>query len=50
MHYCALGEIFTHGTISKRIEHVHLLVNGGREKGLCAVPKCDHPEMELLHK
>ena len=31
-------------------ENVRLLVGGGREKGFCAVPKCDHPEMELLHK
>jgi hypothetical protein len=31
-------------------ENVRLLVGGGRYKGFCAVPKCDHPEMELLHK
>jgi hypothetical protein len=31
-------------------ENVRLLVGGGREKGFCAVPKCDHPKMELLHK
>jgi hypothetical protein len=31
-------------------ENVLLLVGGGREKGFCAVPKCDHPEMELLHE
>jgi hypothetical protein len=31
-------------------ENVRLLVGGGREKGFCAVPKCDHPEMELLHE
>jgi hypothetical protein len=31
-------------------ENVRLLVGGGREKGFCAVPKCDHPEMELLHR
>jgi hypothetical protein len=30
-------------------ENVHLLVGGGREKGFCAVLKCDHPKMELLH-
>jgi hypothetical protein len=27
-----------------------LLVGGGQEKGFCAVPKCDHPKMKLLHK
>jgi hypothetical protein len=31
-------------------ENVRHLVGGGREKGFCADPKCDHPEMELLHK
>ena len=31
-------------------ENVRRLVSGGREKGYCAVAKCDHPEMELLHK
>jgi hypothetical protein len=31
-------------------ENVRLLVGGGREKGFCAVPKCNHPEIELLHK
>ncbi len=31
-------------------ENVRLLVGEGHEKGFCAVLKCDHPEMELLHK
>jgi hypothetical protein len=31
-------------------ENVRLLVGGGCEKGFYAVLKCDHPEMELLHK
>jgi hypothetical protein len=31
-------------------ENVRLLVGGGSKKGFCAVPKCDHPELELLHK
>ncbi len=31
-------------------ENMRLPVRGGREKGFCAIPKCDHPEMELLHK
>jgi hypothetical protein len=31
-------------------ENVCHLISGGREKGFCAVLKCDHPKMELLHK
>jgi len=31
-------------------QNLSLLVGGGREKGFCAVPQCNHPEMELLHK
>jgi hypothetical protein len=31
-------------------ENVCLLVRGGFEKGFCAVPECEHPEMELRHK
>jgi hypothetical protein len=31
-------------------ENVRLRVGGGRARGFCAVPKCDHPKMELLHK
>jgi hypothetical protein len=32
------------------LENVRLLLGGGRKKGFCAVPKCNHLEMELLHK
>jgi hypothetical protein len=31
-------------------ENVRLMVGGGREKGFCAVPRFDHPKMELLHE
>ena len=31
-------------------KNVHQLVSGGREKEFCTVPKCNHPQMELLHK
>jgi hypothetical protein len=31
-------------------DNVRRLIGGGREKGHCAVAKCQHPEMELLHK
>jgi hypothetical protein len=31
-------------------ENVWHLIGGGREKGYCTVTKCQHSEMELLHK
>jgi hypothetical protein len=31
-------------------ENVRLLVSGGFEKGFCALPKCEHLEMELQHR
>jgi hypothetical protein len=31
-------------------ENIKRLVSGGRQKGLCTVATCEHPEMELLHK
>ena len=35
---------------AKYHKNVHQLVSGGGEKGFCTVPKCNHPQMELLHK
>jgi hypothetical protein len=31
-------------------DNVRSLIQGGREKGYCAVANCEHAEMELLHK